>query len=62
MRSFKKEVAESEKRAGHTFGNDFEFAVNALIQGSFSHLGHLRPGSWLFLPDSSHYQGKSGRK
>ena len=47
----KKEVASSVKRAGQTLGNDFEIAVNRFLQTSFSKLGHLRPGKWLFLPE-----------
>jgi hypothetical protein len=47
----KKEVEFSAKQAGQTLGNNFELAVNAFLQASFSKLGHLRPGKWLFLPD-----------
>jgi hypothetical protein len=58
----KEEVKAAEKRAGQTLGNDFEYAVNAFLQVSFTRLGHLRPGNWLFLPDLSHYQAKSQKK
>jgi hypothetical protein len=58
----KSEVQDATKSAGQTLGNKFEHAVNGFVQASFSHLAHLRPGRWLFLPVLSHSGKKTVKK